>query len=50
MKDYLGYKEKVCVVTGASSGMGRETARILADLGAIVYTVSRRTCDVEGIA
>lgn len=49
MQDYLGYKNKICVVTGASSGMGRETARILANLGAIVYTISRRSCDVEGI-
>ena len=49
MKDYLGYKNKTCVVTGASSGMGRETARILVDLGAAVYTISRRSCDVDGI-
>ena len=37
MKDYLGYQGTVCVVTGASSGMGKATAEILVDLGAEVY-------------
>ena len=26
MKDYFGYQEKVVIVTGASSGMGKATA------------------------
>ena len=29
MKDYLGYTGKVCVVTGAASGMGKATAEML---------------------
>ncbi len=37
MKDYLGYKDKVCVVTGAASGMGRAICEDLLHLGAKVY-------------
>lgn len=33
MKDYLGYTGKVCVVTGAASGMGKATAEMLVDFG-----------------
>ena len=36
MKDYFGYSGKVCVVTGAASGMGKATAEMLVDLGAQV--------------
>ena len=36
MKDYFGYQEKVVIVTGASSGMGKATAEMLVDLGAKV--------------
>ena len=32
MKDYFGYQEKVVIVTGASSGMGKATAEMLVDL------------------
>ena len=39
MKDYLGYKDKICVVTGAASGMGKATCEILIDLGAKVYAM-----------
>ena len=48
--DYFGYGGKVCVVTGASSGMGLATAKMLVDLGAKVYAIARRNCPVEGIA
>lgn len=27
MKDYFGYQEKVVIVTGASSGMGKQQQR-----------------------
>lgn len=49
MKDYFKYKGKVCVVTGASSGMGRATAEMLVDLGAKVYALDLNECSVEGV-
>ncbi len=50
MKDYFGYKDKVCIVTGASNGMGKATAEMLVELGAKVYSVSRRASGIEGVA
>lgn len=50
MKDYFGYKDKVCVVTGAASGMGKATAEMLVDLGAKVYGLDWAQVDVDGIA
>src|SRR5712692_9876634 len=38
----LGLKERVCVVTGSTRGIGLETARLLAGEGARVVTVGRR--------
>lgn len=49
MKDYLGYKNKVCVVTGASSGMGKATVEMLIDLGADVYALDVNECTVKGL-
>lgn len=49
MNDYFGYKGKVCVVTGASSGMGEAAAKILTELGAQVYALNRRACAVPGV-
>ncbi|MCR5228751.1 MAG: SDR family oxidoreductase [Solobacterium sp.] len=49
MKDYFGYHGKVCVVTGASSGMGKAAAEMLVDLGAMVYALDFNACPVEGI-
>ena len=49
MKDYLNYKNAVCVVTGAASGIGKATAEILVDLDAVVYTLDVQDCSVPGI-
>jgi 3-oxoacyl-[acyl-carrier protein] reductase len=38
----LGLKERVCVVTGSTEGIGRETAALLAEEGARVVTSGRR--------
>ena len=50
MHDYLNYAGKVCVVTGASSGMGRALAEMLVDQGAVVWTASRGQAEVPGQA
>ena len=43
-------KGKVAVVTGASAGMGRDTAYLFAKEGAIVYAVARRVERLEELA
>ena len=50
MKDMLGYSGKVCVVTGASSGMGGSLAQMLVEQGAEVWTASRGQVELEGQA
>ena len=49
MKDYLGYKDKVCVVTGVSSGMGEATAKVLLSLGAKVYGIDMNSPKVKNL-
>ena len=49
MNDYFNYGGKKCVVTGASSGMGKAAAEVLVDLGAEVYAVDINECEVSGI-
>lgn len=39
--DWLGLRNRVCVVTGAGSGIGAETARVLARAGASVAVLDR---------
>ena len=41
--------KKVALVTGASSGIGRETARLLAEQGFIVYGAARRTDKMQDL-
>lgn len=50
MKDYFGYAGKKCVVTGAGSGMGKATAKMLVELGAEVYALDIKPVTVQGIA
>jgi 3-oxoacyl-[acyl-carrier protein] reductase len=38
----LGLQDSICVVTGSTEGIGRETARLLAEEGARVVTTGRR--------
>jgi 3-oxoacyl-[acyl-carrier protein] reductase len=38
----LGLANRVCVITGSTAGIGRETARLLAEEGARVVTCGRR--------
>ena len=49
MKNYFGYEGKICVVTGASSGMGKATVEMLVDLGANVYALDLNQCTINGI-
>jgi len=50
MKDYFGYANKICVVTGSASGMGLSLTKILVDMGAEVYAIDRNPTNVPGIA
>jgi 3-oxoacyl-[acyl-carrier protein] reductase len=43
----LGLRERVCVVTGSTEGIGRETARLLAEDGARVVIAGRSSERVE---
>ena len=42
MKNLLELTGKIAIVTGASSGMGREIARLFAEQGATVIALARR--------
>jgi NAD(P)-dependent dehydrogenase (short-subunit alcohol dehydrogenase family) len=49
MKDCFGYENKICVITGAASGMGKATTEMLVDLGAKVYALDMNEVPVQGI-
>ncbi|MBR3641311.1 MAG: SDR family NAD(P)-dependent oxidoreductase, partial [Oscillibacter sp.] len=42
-------ENKIAIVTGGSSGIGKETAKALAARGCAVYEFSRRGTDYEGV-
>ena len=46
----LGYEGKRVIVTGAASGMGAATARILVELGAEVHAIDIKKPDIAGLA
>jgi 3-oxoacyl-[acyl-carrier protein] reductase len=45
----LGLQDRVCIVTGSTAGIGRETARLLADEGARVVVNGRSAETVERV-
>lgn len=49
MKDYFGYVGKICVITGAASGMGKAATEMLVDLGARVYALDWTDVNIDGI-
>ena len=49
MKDYFNYTGKTCVITGASSGMGKATAKLLVEMGADVYALDYIEPELDGI-
>jgi NAD(P)-dependent dehydrogenase (short-subunit alcohol dehydrogenase family) len=50
MDNVLQYAGKRVIVTGAASGMGAATARILVELGAEVHTIDIKKPDISGLA
>ena len=46
---FINYENKVCVVTGSSSGIGYETAKSLLEYKAIVYGLDTTPTDLKGI-
>jgi NAD(P)-dependent dehydrogenase (short-subunit alcohol dehydrogenase family) len=50
MRDYFGYRDQVCVITGSASGMGKAATEMLVDLGAKVYALDANEVRTPGVA
>jgi NAD(P)-dependent dehydrogenase (short-subunit alcohol dehydrogenase family) len=50
MDDVLGYAGKRVIVTGAASGVGEATSKLLVELGAEVHAVDLRKPEISGLA
>lgn len=46
---FINYENKVCVVTGSSSGIGLATAKSLLEYKAIVYGLDSKPSSIEGL-
>ena len=49
-QDWLGLRDRVCVITGAASGIGRETALTLARTGCFIVVASPEVENNEKVA
>lgn len=49
LQEFFSLEGRVGIVTGASSGIGRGIAHLLADAGATIYNFSRRPTRTEGL-
>lgn len=46
----IDYQDKVCIVTGAASGIGKAVCQKLVELKAKVYGLDRNTAEIDGLA
>ena len=49
MNSIFSIKDKVCIITGAGKGIGRETARLLANEGTKVALITRDMADLSSL-
>ena len=49
MCELMGYRDKVCVITGAASGMGKAATEMLVEMGAKVYALDVNAVTTPGI-
>ena len=45
----MNYKDKICVITGAASGIGYATTKLLKEMEAKIYALDVNKVDIEGI-